>query len=146
MQKFIKHDKKAILAGDFNMIENIFLDRQGGNPNNTQTIGIQYLNCIKNNHKLIDIWRETNPYKRYFTYHNAGNTIYSRLDRIYITKTVKTKTCQIMPTSISDHECVSVSLQVNKKEPKGPIIWELNTTILKQKKFQKIFKNFWNSW
>ena len=40
LQKFMKHDKKAILAGDFNMIENIFLDRQGGNPNNTQTIGI----------------------------------------------------------------------------------------------------------
>ena len=40
--------KKAILAGDFNIIENIFLDRLGGNPNNTYTIGIQNLYCIKN--------------------------------------------------------------------------------------------------
>ena len=35
LQNFIKCDQKTILAGDFNMTENIFLDRIGGNPNNT---------------------------------------------------------------------------------------------------------------
>ena len=72
------------------MIENIFLDRIGGNPNDMHTFGIQVLNCIKNKYKLIDISRKRNPYKRYFTYHNSNNTIHSRLDRIYITKTIKT--------------------------------------------------------
>lgn len=109
--------KKTILAGDFNIIENIFLDRLGGNPNNTYTIGIQNLYCIKNGHNLIDIRKKTTPYKRYFTYHNSDNTIYSRLDRIYITKTIKTTNCQIIPTTISDHDNVSVIMQVNKKEP-----------------------------
>ena len=37
--------KKTKITGDFNMIENIFLDRLGGNPNNTNTIGIQSLKC-----------------------------------------------------------------------------------------------------
>ena len=114
----MKKKKKTILAGDFNIIENIFLDRLGGNPNNTYTIGIQNLYCIKNGHNLIDIWKKTTPYKRYFTYHNSDNTIYSRLDRIYITKTIKTTNCQIIPTTISDHDNVSVIMQVNKKEPK----------------------------
>ena len=138
--------KKTILAGDFNIIENIFLDRLGGNPNNTYTIGIQNLYCIKNGHNLIDIWKKTTPYKRYFTYHNSDNTIHSRLDRIYITKTIKTTSCQIIPTTISDHDNVSVIMQVNKKEPKWPGIWKLNTTILKHKHFQNTFKQFWKSW
>ena len=112
------------------MTENIFLDRIGGNPNNTHTLGIQDLNCIKNKNKLIDIWKP-NPYKRYFTYHNANNTIHSRLDRIYITKTIKTLNCQIIPTTISDHDRASVTIQVSIQTPKGPGIWKLNTTILK---------------
>ena len=41
LQNFIKCDQKTILASDFNMIENIFLDRIGGNPNNTHTCSIQ---------------------------------------------------------------------------------------------------------
>ena len=53
--KTIKSDQKTILAGDFNMTENIFLDRIGGNPNNTHTFDIQDLNCIKNKNKLIDM-------------------------------------------------------------------------------------------
>ena len=35
LQKFIDYDQKTIIAGDFNMIENLFLDRIGGNPNKT---------------------------------------------------------------------------------------------------------------
>ena len=128
------------------MVENIFLDRIGGNPNNTHTFGTQHLNCVKNKNKLIDIWRKTNPYKRHFTYHNANNTIHSRLDRIYITKTTKTLNRQIIPTTISDHGSVSVTIQVNIQTPKGPGIWKINATILKQKQFQNIFKNFWSSW
>ena len=55
LQNFIKSDQKTILAGDFSMLENIFLDRIGGNPNNTHTLDIQDLNCIKNKNKLIDM-------------------------------------------------------------------------------------------
>ena len=62
------------------MISNIFCDRKGGHPSIIHTIGIQTLNHIKSQHNLIDIWRKTNPYKRYFTYHNADSIIHSRLD------------------------------------------------------------------
>ena len=56
LRNFIKYDEKTILASDFSMIENIFLDRLDGNLNNTHSIGIQSLNFIKNKHELIDIW------------------------------------------------------------------------------------------
>ena len=55
--------------------------------------------------------------------HDADNSIHSRLDRIYITKSIKAKSRNIIPTTISDHDSVSVSLQVSKKEPKGPGTW-----------------------
>ena len=123
LQNFIKYNEKTILPGSFNMIENIFLGRLGGNPNNTHTIGIQNFICIKNK------WRKPNRYKKYFTYHNADNTIHSRSDRIYMTKTMKTITYKMITTPISDHNSVSVTIQVNKKEPKGPGVWKLNSTI-----------------
>ena len=128
------------------MIENLSLDRLGGNPNKTHTIGIQSLNQIKNNHNLEDMWRRKNSYKKHFTYHNTENSIHSRLDRIYTTKTIKAKSCNIIPTTISDHDSVSVTLQVSKKEPKGPGIWKLNTSILKHKAFEDIFNKFWKYW
>ena len=116
LQNIIEKNKNTILAGDLNMIENLYLDRLGGNPNKTHTIGIQSLNKIKNNHNLEDIWRRKNPYKEHFTYHNAENSIHSRLDRIYITKSIKAKSCNIIPTTISDHDSVSLSRSVRKNQ------------------------------
>ena len=69
-----------------------------------KTRGIQKCNSA---HKLIEIWRKTNPSQRYFIYHNADNNIHSRLDSIYITKAIKTKKCKIVPNSLSDqHHCL----------------------------------------
>ena len=74
------------------MIENIFLDRLSGNPNNGNKIGIQSLKCIIDKHILIDIRKKTNSYKRYFTYKKAKNAIHSRLERFYTRRTIKTTT------------------------------------------------------
>lgn len=81
-----------------------------------------------------------------FTYHNADNTIHSRIDRIYISKQIKNIKCQIIPNTISDHDSVTIVIQVNKKESRGPGTWKLNTNILTQKEFKKIFQKFWNNW
>ena len=76
IQDFTQYDKKILLPGDFNMIENIFLDRLGRNPNNAHTIGTQTLNLIKNKHKLIDIWRKNNPFQKYLSYHNTDKILF----------------------------------------------------------------------
>ena len=128
------------------MIENIFLDRLGGNPKYTHTIGLETLKKIKNKHNLTDIWRKNNPFQKCFTYHNADNTIHSRSDRFYISKEIKNVKCKIIPNTVSDHDSVSLYLSVNRKEPKRPGTWKLNTTILTQKNFKKIFQKFWNNW
>ena len=110
------------------------------------TIGIdETLQVIKNKLNLTDLWRKNNPFQKSFTHHNADNTIHSRLDRFYASKTIKTIKCQIIPTTISDHDSVSAYIQVNITEPKGPGIWKLNTSIFTHKNFQNILKQFWQN-
>lgn len=43
----IERGNNTILAGDFNMIENISLDKLGGNTSNTHLIGLDHLTKIK---------------------------------------------------------------------------------------------------
>ena len=67
------------------MVEDVLLDREGGNPNNTHThthtLGLVYLTQTKQTNTLIDIWRKENPNKRLFTFHNYNQSIHSRIDR-----------------------------------------------------------------
>ena len=45
-------------------------------------------------------------------------TIHTRMYRIYIANTLKTKTCKIFPSSFSDHDSVAVTLLTTKEEAK----------------------------
>ena len=128
------------------MIEDFFLDKLGGNKSSIHTIGLEKINEIKNKHNLIDIWRKTNPTKKIFTYHNPDKTIHTRLDRIYTSKKIKITTSKIQPTSLSDHDSVSVTFQISEENPRGSGIWKMNTSILQQNQFKEIFQNFWNYW
>ena len=146
IQKSIEKRNNTILAGDFNMLEDILLHKIGGNTSNTHLIGLSTLTEIKNQSNLIDVWRKINPDKRLFTYHNPDKTIHTRLDRIYMTDNITIKTPTIYPIALSDHDGVTVSFQIGEINPKGQGIWKLNTSILKHKNFQGIFKNFWTYW
>ena len=47
LQNHIKNANNLIIAGDFNMVEDLLLDRRGGNPSNSHLIGLEYLQKIK---------------------------------------------------------------------------------------------------
>ena len=150
-KKLCKHLEKnnnnnLILAGDFNMVEDIYLDRQGGTPSDSHLLGITHLQNIKEKHSLKDTWRKKKHTKIAFTYHNYNQTIHSRIDRIYATKNLKIQNTTIQPNTLSDREIVSVTLEITKQKPKGRSIWKLNTSILKQKYFKEIFQKFWKNW
>ena len=67
LSKIIEKRNNTILAGDFNMLEDIFLDKLGGNTSNTHLIGLDNLTEIKNKNNLVDIWRKINPRKKLYT-------------------------------------------------------------------------------
>ena len=123
LNKYITLDENIILGGDFNMVEDPLLDRHGGNPNITHTLGIYYLTKIKEKYNLTDIWRKENPDKKLFTYHNKNQQIDSRIDRIYLLQDQKIKNTSIIPNNLSDHDAIIVSLQI-KKKPARPRILE----------------------
>ena len=146
LHKYISINDKVILGGDFNNVEDLLLDRRGGNPNNTHLLGMQYLQKIKQRYNLTDIWQKQNPDKQLFTFHNNNKLIHSRLDRIYIPKNQKIINVNIIPNNLSDHDAMQVIISVKKKNIYSQGYWRLNTSIIKQKQFQKLFKKFWNDW
>lgn len=78
-KNFLNHSNKNnnqnfILAGDFNMMEDLYLDRQGGTPSNFHLIGQPYLQKIKK-YNLIDTWHKIKHAKRIFTYQNYNYSI-----------------------------------------------------------------------
>ena len=58
----------------------------------------------------------------------------------------KIKTRNIIPIPLTDHDGASAIIQIIEGNTRGPGIWKLNTSILKQKEFQEIFKKFWKNW
>ena len=107
----ITNNSNNISEGDFNMVEDIPNHRTGGNPT-FQHYGIEYINNIKNNNDMIDIWRKKNKKKREYTYFHDLVNFKSRIDRFYLTFDLEThlkiKT-QIIQNYLSDHRMISLS-------------------------------------
>ena len=142
LKTYIDSKQNLILGGDFNMVEDILLDRKGGNPNKTHTLGLDYLIKIKQANNLTNIWRKENPHKILFTYHNINQQIHSRIDRFYITNNQKITNISIVPNGLSDHEAIQLKIKIKKPHILGIGYWKLSTSILRQTPFQKTFKNF----
>ena len=112
------------------MVEDIPKDRAGGNPT-TQHYGIEYINNIKNNNNMIDIWRKQNQKKRQYTHFNDLADFKSRIDRFYLTSDIETNfkiRTQIIQNYLSDHRMISVSIQKKKKKKKNTRIKEVHHT------------------
>ena len=128
------------------MVEDILLDRKGGNPNKTHTLGLDYLTKIKQTNNLTDIWQKENPHKTLFTFNNKNQQIHSRIDRFYITNNQRIKNVSIVPNGLSDHDAMQIKIEIKNPNVSGTGYWKLNTSILKQTSFQKLFKNFGKDW
>ena len=77
MKNYIDPKQILILGGDFSMVKDLLLDREGGNPSNTHMLGLDHLTKIKQTNNVIDIWIKENPDKRLFTLHNNNQQIHS---------------------------------------------------------------------
>ena len=140
---------EVILGGDFNMVENLTIDRQGGNPNRLHQYGLEELNEIKQNCNLIDIWRTQNKFKTQFTYENDILDFKSRIDRFYIWNHARKNfniRSDIVTNTLSDHHMISLSLKNITTNKRGPSYWKLNTSILHNKEYKQKIETFWLHW
>ena len=146
--RHIQPNIPLILGGDFNMVLDSSMDREGGTPSPTHNSGSIELTNILNEYKLLDALRHIHKHKKIYTWSSPDGKIKSRLDRIYVssqnnTKIHKTNTLTIPWT---DHKLFSVTILTNSHENKGPNYWKLNTSILKDQDYKNIITSFWDYW
>ena len=138
-----------IILGDFNMVEDIKMDRYGGNPREKHTWGLATLNTLKRETNVVDIWRQLYPKRKEFTWHSLYDNVQSRLDRIYLSKEIVplVNDVEIETFSISDHDLVAIDMTPPEPPtPRGPGYWKMNNSLLKNEEFKELIKNFWVAW
>ncbi len=142
------YDPLAIVLGDFNMVESVELDRQGGIPANYHTYGLVNLTDMKEQADLIDSWRSLHPNDKVFTYSNHDGSIKSRLDRIYIPIELRDQVINtfVMPTQLSDHDFVILNVTLPNEVIRGKGKWSFNVEYLQHEEFEKRVIDFWNDW
>ena len=136
--------QNTIIGGDFNIVEEL-KERLVGTINNTHLLGYENLKKLIQIQNLHDTWKKVNPEKIELTYHRHQSNIYSRLDKIYATKTLPILSSKIILFQRSDHEALLTEFTL-KVRTGGPGFRKLNTSILAHETFKKAFKNFWNDW
>ena len=63
LPKFLAKENNTILAGNFNIIEDIFLHQKKSNTSNTHLIGLNKVIEIKMDINVVHIWRKITPIK-----------------------------------------------------------------------------------
>ena len=137
------------MDGDCNIVKDLTIDRQGGNPNRQHQYELEQLNEINQNCSLIDIWRTQNKFKMQFTYENNLLDFKSRIDRIYLWKhagKIFSTLSDILPNTLSEHHLTCLSLKNITINKTGPSYWKLNTSILENKAYKQKIESFCQHW
>ena len=131
LHDFFIPSSAIIIGGDFNCYNNT-LDKFGGNV----SIHKEY-EPLKNDFALVDVWRNLHPASREFTWFNSSRSIGSRLDKFLISRELLSPgiRCDISPCPISDHDFVSLVFDIPTGVKRGPGVWNLNNSLLKDKDF-----------
>jgi len=142
----ISHDRTIVLAGDFNCTLSHTLDRNHDEPHSQSADALRSLIVY---HNLVDVWRESFPQTRQYTWVKINSNMVSgaRLDRIYVQKSKRDhfyNSC-IFPTALSDHHCLSIDFFTAESTCKN-FFWKFNNRLLLDQNFVHSFTYFWEIW
>ena len=134
----------VILGGDFNFVEDLSLDKTGGDPR-AGNIGRAQMGQIRSDFHLTDTFRLMFPSRRAFSF--SGHNVSTRLDRIYFDSRHADCILQasIVPSTFSDHSFVTLMLSSAVfRHVSGPGFWKCNTNILLVKDLQDEVCGVWD--
>ena len=134
--------ENIIWGGDFNVVQNPYLDKKGGILN-THTRARKALHNIMEQLDLEDIWRTKNPTLRRYTWHsNTKPIIQCRLDYFLTNNAINSRTgkCTIKPGYNSDHSAVEIEIKI-VDNPRGRGLWKFNKSLLNNPKYCIQVKN-----
>jgi hypothetical protein len=129
--------EKIIIVGDFNFIQNVNLDKFGGQKKTNfkcQKVGLEWM--AANN--ISDIWRIKNPYCRKYTWiSNTTPKIMSRLDYFLLSDNLQGnyENTDIIPGFMTDHSCITLTIKINE-EQRGRGFWKFNSTLTNNKQLK----------
>ena len=125
-------DNHIIIGGDLNIIRNLSLDRQGGNPEYWVESN-QLINDMCDKQDLIDIWGVKNPLKKLYTWRRENpQIIQSRLDYWLVSDCLQTtvENVDMVPGVDTDHSAIFLHMRSEDYEKSGPAYWRLNVSLL----------------
>ena len=132
-------DTPTILAGDFNMVEDPFLDRSPPTRNRVYSKGKDQLQNFTYIYNITDKWRERYPDQLVYTWFSLKNNenIASRLDRAYISDELNYHgTTLDTPTDYTtDHTPLILRFSLKAKIEKGPGFWKFNNSLLEDPEY-----------
>ena len=130
-----------ILGGDFNCVENIAIDKLGGNEKRGDT-GTDQLKKILTDFNLIDTFRKKYPHNREFTWSSQGVSV--RLDRFYVSKCLLPNLNNVFHDmySFSDHHLVNLVLSPFNHQKIGKSYWKFNASLLNDLDYIDFMTNF----
>ena len=136
-----------IMGGDFNIIFDPDLDKQGGRKKVKQE-SLNVLNNILENFDLVDIWRVRNPSAKRFTWRQRKPLVQCRLDFWLISNALQdliVKT-DIVSAISTDHSAINVFLRSLVDSQRGPSYWKLNTDLLNDINYVNLINDSFPNW
>ncbi|OSC97222.1 DNase I-like protein, partial [Trametes coccinea BRFM310] len=124
-----------VLLGDHNVVEDA-IDRLPSRSD--PAAAVSALTRLREAHRLVDSWREAHATKRTYTYLHSNGTSQSRLDRIYVTKSLQRAAADWSTTYVglpTDHAMVSLSLANYDAPVVGNGRWRMPVNLLTDKPF-----------
>ena len=130
LRDWIPHNKTVILGGDFNFVEDLLLDKRGGNPSFGSRGAVPF-GVIKSTFGLVDAFRTKFSDKVCFSY--SKNFVSCRLDRFYVKSSDShlVRDVEYIPCVQSDHDFVYMVLDVKEGRPsRGKGYWKMDISLL----------------
>ena len=127
-----------IIGGDFNLVIDLALDKQGG-QNSTHIESVKILKEYIEQCDLKDIWRQMNPDVRRYTWRTLRpNPIFVRIDFFLVTDRIQQSVIntEIVPGYKTDHSMPTMTIEIGCTT-RGPGYWKFNTSLLDDLEFTR---------
>ena len=131
--------EKLILGGDFNLVMDPQLDRNGSSANHKRALMV--LNEYMERNNMCDIWRIRNATSRRYTWHRAtregGRGLgASRIDMFLVGEGIADTVmdCRIDTGRLTDHSLIFMAFKVDQYI-RGKRVWKFNNQLLFDRKF-----------
>ena len=136
----------CVLGGDFNFVEDLNLDKIGGNVSRGD-VGLAEMLTLKRDFSLVDTFRRKYPRDKEFSWSRYDNSVSCRLDRFYISsefvKDILTA-CINHNVSFSDHKPIELSI-VCSPRIRGSSFWKCNVAVLKDSFLREDITNYFRN-